>query len=41
MDAAEEFVSGWTFEDFSADRKTQFRIDSMKKRILLTGFYFN
>lgn len=26
MEAAEEFVSGWTFEDFAADRKTQFAV---------------
>jgi uncharacterized protein with HEPN domain len=24
MGAAEEFVNGWTFEDFASDRKTQF-----------------
>jgi uncharacterized protein with HEPN domain len=26
MEAAEEFVSGWTYEDFAADRKTQFAV---------------
>ena len=26
MEAAEEFVNGWTFEEFAADRKTQFAV---------------
>jgi uncharacterized protein with HEPN domain len=26
IDAAEEFVNGWTFEDFASDRKTQFAV---------------
>ena len=26
MEAAEEFVNGWTYEDFAADRKTQFAV---------------
>ena len=26
MEAAEEFVTGWTFEEFAADRKTQFAV---------------
>jgi uncharacterized protein with HEPN domain len=26
MEAAEEFVSGWTFEEFTEDRKTQFAV---------------
>lgn len=26
MKAAEEFVNGWTFEEFAADRKTQFAV---------------
>lgn len=28
MEAAEEFVSGWTFEEFAEDRKTQFAVIS-------------
>jgi len=26
MEAAEEFVNGWTFEEFAADHKTQFAV---------------
>jgi uncharacterized protein with HEPN domain len=26
MEAAEEFVSNWTFEEFTGDRKTQFAV---------------
>ena len=26
MEAAEEFVNGWTFEEFAADLKTQFAV---------------
>lgn len=26
MEAAEEFISGWTFEEFTEDRKTQFAV---------------
>ena len=26
MEAAEEFVNGWTFEEFAEDRKTQFAV---------------
>lgn len=26
MEAAEEFINGWTFEEFTEDRKTQFAV---------------